>query len=120
MERRVIDERILSAFQAHKGIVPQPPIFDGTGHVDMFMKIVSSDTVLVGEYQPGQLGYHVLEDCATLFESATNGADEPWNVVRIPQPVVYFEDFICFRSDKDSLKPVSRMGNLFRPCSIVP
>ena len=90
----VLDERILSSFQAHKAIVPQAPILDGTGHVDMFMKIVSPDTVLVGEYQPGRIGYHVLEDCAALFESTTNGADEPWNVVRIPQPAVYYEHFI--------------------------
>jgi hypothetical protein len=51
----VLDERILSAFQAHKSIVPQDPILDGTGHVDMFMKIDSPDTVLVGEYQPGRM-----------------------------------------------------------------
>jgi agmatine deiminase len=89
-----IDERIMSAFQAHEKIVPQDPSLDSTGHVDMFMKIVSANTVLVAEYSPDQKDYQVLEDCAELFMNSVNGAGEPWSVVRIPQPEVYYAFFI--------------------------
>jgi agmatine deiminase len=92
--RHVVDRRILSAFQAHKAIVPQDPSLDGTGHVDMFMKIVDETTVLVAQYAPDQTDYQVLEDCAALLEGSTNGAGEPWTVVRIPQPDVYYTMFV--------------------------
>lgn len=89
-----VDQRILNAFQATQGIVPQDPSLDGTGHVDMFLKIVNENTVLVGRYASDQRDYQVLEDCATLFENSTNGVGEPWNVVRIVQPDVYYVLFI--------------------------
>ncbi|MCX5886938.1 MAG: agmatine deiminase family protein, partial [Proteobacteria bacterium] len=88
------DERIMSAFQAHEKIVPQDPSLDSTGHVDMFMKIVSANTALVAEYSPDQKDYQVLEDCAVLFMNSMNGAGEPWTVVRIPQPDVYYKYFV--------------------------
>lgn len=90
----VIDQRIMSAFQDHTNIVPQDPTLDWTGHVDVFAKIVNEDTVLVGQYDPDETDYQILEDCATLFESSTNGAGNPWNIVRIHQPDVYYISFI--------------------------
>ncbi len=89
-----IDRRILTAFQAVKSLVPRDPRLDGTGHVDMFMKIVGSDKVLVGRYAPDQVDYDVLEECAALFSQETNGAGQPWQVVRIVQPDVYYTQFV--------------------------
>jgi len=94
VNKNTVDERIMSAFQAHEKIVPQDPSLDSTGHVDMFMKIVSANTVLIAEYTPDQKDYQVLEDCVDLFTSSVNGAGEPWTVVRIPQPDVYYAFFI--------------------------
>jgi agmatine deiminase len=74
--------------------VPKDPSLDGTGHVDMFMKIVGENTVLVAKYQPDQVDYQILEDCADLFESSNNGEGQPWKVVRIPQPDVYYITFV--------------------------
>lgn len=90
----VIDQRILTAFQANRAIVPEAPALDGTGHVDMFLKIIGPDTVLVGQYAPDQVDYQTLEACAELFENSTNGEGKLWHVVRIPQPNVYFYSFI--------------------------
>lgn len=92
--RTTIDQRILTAFDASKAIVPQDPTLDGTGHVDMFLKIVNEDTILVGQYAPNQRDYQILENAAALFAGETNGRGEPWNVVRIPQPDVYYVLFI--------------------------
>jgi agmatine deiminase len=94
VNKNTVDERIMSAFQAHEKIVPQDPSLDSTGHVDMFMKIVSANTVLIAEYTPDQKDYQVLEDCVDLFTSSVNGAGEPWTVVRIPQPDVYYKYFV--------------------------
>jgi len=90
----VIDQRVLSAFQSHANIVPQDPTLDMTGHVDMFLKIVDEDTILVAEYAPNQKDYQILENCAALMAASTNGNGDPWNVVRIPQPDVYYIFFI--------------------------
>jgi agmatine/peptidylarginine deiminase len=60
----------------------------------MFLKIVSEDTVVIGQYRPGQPDYQVLEDCAALFERSSNGAGKPWRVVRVPQPDVYYAYFV--------------------------
>jgi agmatine/peptidylarginine deiminase len=38
--------------------------------------------------------YQVLEDCADLFATSTNGAGQSWNVVRMPQPGVYYIFFV--------------------------
>jgi len=94
VDRSVVDQRILTAFDASKGIVPQDPSLDGTGHVDMFLKVVNENTILVAEYAPNQRDYQILENAAALFAGETNGRGEPWNVVRIPQPDVYYVLFI--------------------------
>lgn len=89
-----IDRRILSAFQAVKGLVLIDLSLDGTGHVDMFMKIVRPDTVLVGQYKPDQVDYEVLENNAALLAQETNGQGDPWRVVRIVQPDIYYAQFL--------------------------
>lgn len=94
VEPQEVDRRIRSAFEAVKSIVPRDPRLDGTGHVDMFMKIVGPSTVLVGQYGPDQTDHDVLEECAALFAQETNGAGQPWRVVRIVQPDVYYTQFV--------------------------
>jgi agmatine deiminase len=90
----IIDQRIMSAFQAHQNLVPQDPSLDMTGHCDMFQKILDETTVMVAQYDSDETDYQVLEDCATMYEGAVNGAGEPWNVVRIRQPDVYYIYFV--------------------------
>lgn len=89
-----VDRRILGALQATKVLVPQDPVLDGTGHVDMFMKIVRPDTVLIGQYSPDQIDYAVLEENAALFARETNARGDRWQVVRIVQPDVYYTRFL--------------------------
>lgn len=94
LPEKVVDERIRSAFNATKSIVPEEPSLDATGHVDMFMKIVSPTRVLVAQYEPNQKDYQILEDCAQLMQASTNGTGQPWEVIRIPQPDVYYIGFV--------------------------
>ncbi len=92
--RAIIDERITSALQATRKLVVQDPSLDSTGHVDMFLKILNTNTVFVAEYDPGEVDYQVLEDAAAGFRTALNGAGQPWTVIRLPQPDVYYTFFI--------------------------
>jgi agmatine deiminase len=88
-----IDARIGSALQSTRAFVPDPPSLDGTGHVDMFLKIIKSDTVVIGRYREDQPDYTVLEEAASLFASGLNGAGKPWNIIRVPMPDVYYAYF---------------------------
>lgn len=92
--RATIDERIRTALNAHASIVPQDPSLDSTGHVDMFCKIIDEDTILVAQYDADERDHQTLEDGASLFASSVNGAGEPWEVVRIWQPDVYYVFFV--------------------------
>ena len=89
-----IDRRIRGAFSATQSLVPEDPTLDGTGHVDMFTKIVSPTDILVAQYDSNERDYQILEDAATLFAGSVNGAGDPWNVTRIWQPDVYYVFFI--------------------------
>lgn len=59
---------------------------DGTGHIDMFAKLLDADTMLMGQYDPGDPEYQTLEDNAALVESLVASTGEYYEVVRIPMP----------------------------------
>lgn len=88
------DARITSALNTTQPIVLPDPSLDGTGHVDMFSKVVGPSTVLVAQYDPDEVDYAVLEDAAARLQASTNGDGEPWQVVRIRQPDVTYDFFV--------------------------
>ena len=51
---------------------------DGTGHIDMFSKLLDDNTVLVGEWDASDENYQILED------NAINFSNLGFNVIRIP------------------------------------
>lgn len=63
---------------------------DGTGHVDMYCKMLSPTTVIVGEYakpSDGAAGnYEILNRMAEKLKNSVNGAGQPLQVFRIPMP----------------------------------
>ncbi|MFZ2989979.1 agmatine deiminase family protein, partial [Ideonella sp.] len=89
-----IDARIASAFNAPQRVVLQDPVLDATGHVDMFSKIVGPQTVLVAQYDADEFDHARLEANAALLAAATNGSGQPWQVVRIRQPDVYYDGLV--------------------------
>ncbi len=64
--------------------------YDGTGHIDMFVKIINDSTIIVGEYAtPGDgagNNYTICNQVAAQLAAATNSAGEPFNIVRVPMP----------------------------------
>jgi len=74
----------------HQVIVLEQMKQDGTGHADMFCKLLNENTVIVGEYAtPGDgaaNNYEILNRNAELLANSVNGAGEPFRVFRIPMP----------------------------------
>lgn len=77
-------------FGVHKIILIKAMKRDGTGHIDMFCKMLNPTTVIVGEYAKPSDGaadnFKILNDDAALLANETNGAGEPLKVFRIPMP----------------------------------
>ncbi|OQA77514.1 MAG: Peptidylarginine deiminase precursor [bacterium ADurb.Bin243] len=63
---------------------------DGTGHVDMFSKLLDDRNFIVGYYATpadGAAGnYDILNENAKVLENETNGLGEKFIVTRIPMP----------------------------------
>jgi agmatine/peptidylarginine deiminase len=52
---------------------------DGTGHIDMFSKLISMDTLIVGQWEDvNDINYQILEDNVQFL------IDKGYNIIRIP------------------------------------
>lgn len=51
---------------------------DGTGHIDMFSKILDNDNVLVGQWSSNDPNYQIVEENVQKFENLG------YNIIRIP------------------------------------
>ena len=66
----------------------QKLVGEGTGHVDMFSKMLGPTTIIVGEYDYAEddVNSEILDQNAALLESETNANGDPLEVHRIPMP----------------------------------
>lgn len=63
--------------------------FSGGGiwkHVDMYMKLIDYETILVSSYPEHLPDYPVIESIVTLLESTNNYFGKPYKVIRLPAP----------------------------------
>lgn len=85
-----LEQYFLDYFGVHKVIVTPHLINDGTGHIDMFVKIINDSTIIVGEYENQSAGYpgnyDICNQVASQLANETNGAGRPFNIVRMPMP----------------------------------
>ncbi len=61
-------------------------LYDPTGHIDMFAKLLDADTMLLGQYDSGDPEYNTLEDNATFMGTLTSSQGTPYEIIRIPMP----------------------------------
>ena len=77
-------------FGCHKVIVLKDMNRDGTGHADMFCKLLNDETIIVGRYADASDGApgnkEILDENAALLEQETNGLGRPFKVFRILKP----------------------------------
>jgi agmatine/peptidylarginine deiminase len=85
-------------FGCHKVIVIKQMKQDGTGHIDMFCKLLNDDTLIVGQYvnpaDGAQDNAQTLDDNAARLAGETNGQGKPFRVVRMPMPAFEPQDEI--------------------------
>ena len=98
-----VDELMRVYFGCEQLIILKPICLESTGHIDMFAKIVSPNSILLGEFDPdtlfngeelaeqtGHCGSHYPNDFRdmeinlAILESKTNLDGEPWEVIRMP------------------------------------
>ncbi|MFH1530338.1 MAG: agmatine deiminase family protein [Pseudomonadota bacterium] len=60
----------------------------GTGHIDMFAKLMDETTVILGEYDPALQPQNaaILDDNAALLEALTTAGSKSLEIFRIPMP----------------------------------
>ena len=82
LNRFLTNEEIIDILKSNLGL-NEVYIFksqkdDGTGHIDMYSKLLDESTVLVGAWDPTDVNYQILEDNAINFSYLG------LNVIRIP------------------------------------
>ena len=85
-----LEEYFDDYFGVDKVIITDHLQYDGTGHIDMFVKVINDTTVIVGEYASPSSGagnnYNICNDVATQIEGETNGNGRPYTVERMLMP----------------------------------
>jgi hypothetical protein len=64
----------------------QTLLHDAIHHIDMHMKLLDEETLLIGEYPPGQGDYERIEQTVDTLRSLLNCYGRPYRIIRIPMP----------------------------------
>jgi len=90
MTREQLEKYMSEYFGMKKVIILKKMKRDGTGHVDMFSKLLDDKNFIVGQYAtpadgaPGN--YEILAENVKILENETNGLGEKFTGTRIPMP----------------------------------
>ncbi|HNY10360.1 MAG TPA: agmatine deiminase family protein [Candidatus Wallbacteria bacterium] len=90
MTRADLEKYMKEFFGMKKVILLKKMKRDGTGHVDMFSKLLDDKNIILGEYATPTDGaennYAILNENAQTMANETNGLGEKFIVTRIPMP----------------------------------
>ncbi len=85
-----LETYFLDYFGVEKVIITDHLQFDGTGHIDMFVKVINDTTVIVGEYESITAGagnnYNICNAVAAQIAGETNANGRPYTVERMLMP----------------------------------
>ncbi|MCK9223844.1 MAG: agmatine deiminase family protein [Candidatus Muirbacterium halophilum] len=85
-----LEKYMKQLFNVKKTIILEQMKRDGTGHVDMFSKLLDDKTIIIGEYAKPSDGaednYYILNRNAEKMANETNGKGEKFKVIRMPMP----------------------------------
>ena len=79
---------IMQNFMGINRYIKMPTLpFDGIHHIDMHMKLLNEETILIGEYPAGTAdGPQIEANIAYILANYNSTFGKPYKVVRIPQP----------------------------------
>ena len=83
-----VRQQLLEGFRAETLIVVPPLRMEGTGHVDVFVKLATPDTILVTEPRSVVNGRRLAE-VAEVLRGSRNAAGCSYRVVALPSPPAY-------------------------------
>jgi agmatine/peptidylarginine deiminase len=61
-------------------------LYDGIHHIDMHMKLLDEETLLIGEYPPGVSDYQRIENTVNVLRTLSSCYGRPYRIIRIPMP----------------------------------
>ncbi|MBX2990381.1 MAG: agmatine deiminase family protein [Bacteroidetes bacterium] len=61
-------------------------LYDGIHHIDMHMKLLDEETILVGQYPVNVSDYQRIENTVNYLSTLTNSYGRPYRIIRIPMP----------------------------------
>jgi agmatine/peptidylarginine deiminase len=82
-------ERVFTTYLGCKKLIVMEPLEDGTAHIDMFMKVVGKNKVILGQATTSTATsrtVQTLEHDAEILSGATAADGTPITVYRIPMP----------------------------------
>ena len=81
-------DTIMRRFMGINRYIRMPTLpYDGIHHIDMHMKLIDEETLLVGEYPPGIAdGPQIEANLAWILSNYNSVFGTPYKVVRIPMP----------------------------------
>lgn len=88
MPRGDVRRRLLEGLGAETLIVVPPLRMEGTGHIDVFVKLATPDTILVTEPRSIVSGRRMAE-AAEVLRASRNAAGCPYRVVSLPSVPAY-------------------------------
>ncbi len=59
---------------------------DGTGHIDIWSKILNDHTIMVAEFQQNDVNYQLVESHAAVMDATPTYDGGTFDIVRIPMP----------------------------------
>ena len=81
-------DNIMNSFMGITNYIKMPTLpFDGINHIDMHMKLLDEETLLVAEYPAGVSdGPQIEENLNYILNNFTTKWGTPFNIIRIPSP----------------------------------
>jgi agmatine/peptidylarginine deiminase len=80
-------DTILSRYCGLTRFVKMPTLqYDEIHHIDMHMKLLDEETLLIGEYPPGQGDHARIEETVDSLRMLQSCYGRPYRIVRIPMP----------------------------------
>ncbi len=83
------EQEVIDYYGANEVYVYESIIWDMTGHIDLWGKMVNDSTILVAQMQPDDPNYNLVEQHAARMGMVQTVYGTAFNIVRVPMPASY-------------------------------
>ncbi|MBS1261098.1 MAG: Peptidylarginine deiminase [Calditrichaeota bacterium] len=90
-DEEMVDEIYQDYFGQDESHIFERISLDGTGHIDLWAKIMNETTILVAEMQPDDVNYDLVESHAETMDDLPTYDGGTFDIVRCPMPPVAYQ-----------------------------